>query len=306
MKPCTESEIKFADGQKAPPAGQQAIAVDAMLASRQAQICSADMAAVRGRLTPEQSKRCSDQTINQFLRATVSNIDQAVKRLQETLDWRQEADVEHITCTACLADPRAHYMHPVGFDRLGRPVLYSCLQLAANRSVEDNRRHMIATFEQAIRLMRPPVEQWVWVSDFHGFGFSDLNPRIADTFLDLSAKHYPERLGAFLVIGAPFIFNGLWSVVQPLVDAATRKKIHMLSYDVGSAPSALEAALIDFFPADLAQWLLKEMAQNRDRSLESKKMYPFTSPGTAASGTVVDGHDVRGPASMLAALQLEP
>ena len=39
-------------------------------------------------------------------------------------------------------------MHPVGFDRLGRPVLYSCLQLAANRSVEDNRRHMIATFEQ--------------------------------------------------------------------------------------------------------------------------------------------------------------
>ena len=44
------------------------------------------------------------------------------------------------------------------------------------------------------------------------------------------------------------------------------------SYDVGSAPSALEAALNDFFPADLAQWLLKEMAQNRDRSLESKKV----------------------------------
>ena len=76
IKPCAESEIKFADGQKAPPAGQQAIAVDATLASRQAQICSADMAAVRSRLTPEQSKRCSDQTINQFLRATLSNVDQ--------------------------------------------------------------------------------------------------------------------------------------------------------------------------------------------------------------------------------------
>ncbi len=73
---------------------------------------------------------------------------QAVKRLQETLDWRRDTDVESITCSACLANPRAHYMHPVGFDRLGRPVLYSCLQLAANRSVEDNRRHMIATFEQ--------------------------------------------------------------------------------------------------------------------------------------------------------------
>jgi hypothetical protein len=56
--------------------------------------------------------------------------------------------VEQIRCLACAADPHAHYMHPVGFDRLGRPVLYSCLQLAANRSVEDNRLHMIATFEQ--------------------------------------------------------------------------------------------------------------------------------------------------------------
>ena len=76
---------------------------------------------------------------------------QAVKRLQETLDWRRDVDVESITCSACLASPRAHYMHPVGFDRLGRPVLYSCLQLAANRSVEDNRHHMIATFEQVSR-----------------------------------------------------------------------------------------------------------------------------------------------------------
>ena len=65
--------------------------------------------------------------------------------------------MEHITCTACLADPRAHYMHPVGFDRLGRPVLYSCLQLAANRSVEDNRRHMIATFEQVGKACHAPA-----------------------------------------------------------------------------------------------------------------------------------------------------
>jgi hypothetical protein len=76
--------------------------------------------------------------------------------------------------------------------------------------------------------MGPGVEQWVWVSDFYGFGFADLSPRIATTFLELSAKHYPERLGAFLVIGAPGIFSGLWSMLQPLVDPVSRKKIHML------------------------------------------------------------------------------
>ena len=66
----------LADNYKAHASGQQAIAVDATLAARQAQVCSRDMAAVRARLTPEQSERCSDQIINQFLRATVSNVDQ--------------------------------------------------------------------------------------------------------------------------------------------------------------------------------------------------------------------------------------
>jgi hypothetical protein len=36
----------------------------------------------------------------------------------------------------------------VGHDNLGRPVIYSCLRNASNRSTEDNRLHMLATFEQ--------------------------------------------------------------------------------------------------------------------------------------------------------------
>lgn len=53
---------------------------------------------------------------------------------------------------------------------------------------------------QAIRLMPQGVEQWIWISDFHGFGFADCDPRIAHIFLDISARHYPERLGRFLVV----------------------------------------------------------------------------------------------------------
>ena len=45
---------------------------------------------------------------------------------------------------------------------------------------------------------------------------------------DISAKHYPERLGLFLVVGAPRIFSGLWHVLQPLVDPFTRQKIKFL------------------------------------------------------------------------------
>ena len=57
---------------------------------------------------------------------------------------------------------------------------------------------------QCIQAMPEGVGQWVWVSDFKGFGMSDCDPRLAKVFLDLSAAHYPERLGLFLVIDAPW------------------------------------------------------------------------------------------------------
>ena len=35
--------------------------------------------------------------------------------------------------------------------------------------------------------MPPGVSQWVWVCDFHGFGMQDINPKLAKSFLDISA-----------------------------------------------------------------------------------------------------------------------
>jgi hypothetical protein len=87
---------------------------------------------------------------------------QAAARLRETLAWRREAKPETMVCEHCLRDPRSHYFHPVGFHKDGMPVMYSCNALASDRSLEGNRAHMILTFEQAIRLMPPGVEKWVW------------------------------------------------------------------------------------------------------------------------------------------------
>ena len=63
-------------------------------------------------------------------------------------------------CPACARDARAHYLHPVGYDRRRRPVLYSCLALARDRGIEDNKRHMVATFEQARTLHILPCSGW--------------------------------------------------------------------------------------------------------------------------------------------------
>ena len=43
-------------------------------------------------------------------------------------------------------------------------------------------------------------------------------------------------------------------------------------YDASAKGSSLESALSEFFDADLAQWLLTEMAQNRDKAVGAKKV----------------------------------
>lgn len=53
------------------------------------------------------------------------------------------------------------------------------------------------------------------------------------------------------------------------------------SYDVGRPGSKLGAALAQLFEPDMVQWLLLEMAQNRDKGTSAKKVAPSPRPGSA-------------------------
>ncbi len=148
---------------------------------------------------------------------------------------------------------------------------------------------------QAIKTMKEPVEQWVWVSDFHGFGFQDLNPGIAKVyvrlfkqvyvkehcsynnpqhrFAEMSGSHYPERLGTFLAIDAPRMFNTLWKVVSQIVDPITKAKVKFLPYDVkAGSKSVLREELLRYFDEELTDWLLREMGENRNKSIAKVKV----------------------------------
>ncbi len=41
--------------------------------------------------------------------------------------------------------------------------------------------------------------------------------------------HFPERLSQLWFLNAPFIFWGLWRIVSPFIEPATRDKILFLS-----------------------------------------------------------------------------
>ncbi|KAK9828156.1 hypothetical protein WJX74_001131 [Apatococcus lobatus] len=261
---------------------------------RREQVKPADVAWIRQQLSSQASQECTDAQINRFVRAANFNREQALKRLEETSAWMHEQQPGQIVCERCRDGHDPHYMHVCGFDMEGRPILYSVFNLAENRGIEENRRHMLSTFEQAIKMMGPGVEQWVWFADFKGFGWQDCDPRLAQIFLDVSAKHYPERLGLFLIIDPPRIFRGLWRMLQPYIDPATKKKVAVLPYDFnrGNSSTALQLFNANFDQATV-NWLMSEMKENRERRIAQRKRYIYQDL-VKSEYPLQPGHDNRG------------
>lgn len=250
----------------------------------------------------ERGQLVDDGEVARYVKACNGSQAEALKRLRATFDWRSKEQPQSLSCTVCEKDPSAHFMHVVGHDQLGRPVIYSCLKNVTDRKTEHNRLHMIATFEQAIRMMPPGVTQWTWCSDFAGFGYRDVDPSMARIFLNVSAEHYPERLGHFFVLDSPHIFTALWKCVQPWVDPVTKAKVTFCNFK----PEAHMEAVMQrqHLGSELIGWLREEMAENRNSKKLKTKVYSYAgleklvqqpNPAEAAGG----GHCVYGTPSLL-------
>ncbi len=75
--------------------------------------------------TSESKKFCSDPTLIRYLRARDHDHTLSMKLLLGTLQWRETEKPLAIRCPKCSANPLAHNMRIIGFDNLGRPVLYT-------------------------------------------------------------------------------------------------------------------------------------------------------------------------------------
>jgi hypothetical protein len=52
--------------------------------------------------------------------------------------------------------------------------------------------------------------------------------------MNIDTSYYPERLGAFFIVNAPWIFRSLWALVRPWLDPRTQAKFHICGADFGA------------------------------------------------------------------------
>lgn len=57
-------------------------------------------------------------------------------------------------------------------------------------------------------------------------------------------NYYPERLGLLLIVNAPAMFKGLWSIIKPWLEPRTQRKIHVIS------PASTQESLKQIIPIE--------------------------------------------------------
>ncbi|KAH9015191.1 CRAL/TRIO domain-containing protein [Lactarius hengduanensis] len=178
-----------------------------------------------GGLLEEEKFWLSNDCMLRYLRATKwSSAKAAIERLEGTLKWRREFGIYDLS--ADLVEPEAVTGKEVvfGYDTLRRPALY---MIPSRQNTEESPRQIQYTFwalERALELTGPGVES---VALMINFADKAKNPSLgtAKLVLNILQMHYPERLGASLILNVPFLINAFFKIISPFIDPITRNKM---------------------------------------------------------------------------------
>jgi hypothetical protein len=190
-----------------------------------------------------------DAYLLRFLRARKFDVVRTKIMLLSSEQWRKEFGVEDIVKNFTFTEKEEvdkiypQYYHKM--DKDGRPVYIQRLgkidinALNAITTQERQLQRFVLEYEKFLSERLPacahavghPVETSCTIMDLAGVGIASFY-RVKE-YVSLAAKigqdRYPECMGKFYIINAPWAFSTVWSIVKPWLDEVTVAKIDIVS-----------------------------------------------------------------------------
>lgn len=227
----------------------------------------------------------STETLVRYLKAREWNLKLSEKMIRATIEWRRKTKPLTVDCTWCHEKPGIHPLRQVGFDEMGRPVVYFCFAQATvvKNTLEQVLAHATYLIENAKKTMKPGVTTWVMVMDCKGISLPAYNPRLGYGATQLLSDHYPERLGMVICINHNTVFHGVWKAIKIFLHPNTIAKMKLVR-----SKRKMRDIFEALFPAELADWLLTEIKLNKAKRLSPQQRQFWRPP------PYKEAHDPRG------------
>lgn len=214
-------------------------------------------------------ERMDDATLLRFLRARKWDVAAAKQMLTEAEQWRRDFGVDDIVQNfeykekALVDKYYPQFYHKT--DKDGRPVYIErlgFLNIAELRKVTSQERQLQALvyeYEKFLRDRVPAcsravghhVETSCTILDLKNVGlkaFWNVKDYVQEAS-KIGQNYYPETMGKFYIINAPWMFSTVWSVIKAWLDPVTVAKISIPSGD--GKKELLQQIPAENLPSDL-------------------------------------------------------
>mmetsp|Transcript_66689 Transcript_66689/g.77405 ORF Transcript_66689/g.77405 Transcript_66689/m.77405 type:complete len:343 (-) Transcript_66689:184-1212(-) len=204
-----------------------------------------------------------DVYLLRFLRARKFDLAKTKEMWVNFIKWRKENGVDQIKDFVFTEIEEVKKSWPHGYfmtDKEGRPIyiertgILNLTQLFKVTTEERMIKYWIQGYERVTTEILPAcskikgshVGQTLAIIDLKGFSMGMMSKKVYN-FIQLASNigqnYYPEIMGRMLVINAPMLFSGIWSMIKGWIDEKTRAKIEIIG-------SKYEAKLLELVPAE--------------------------------------------------------
>jgi len=204
-----------------------------------------------------------------FLRARQFKLDDAFRLYTDFLTWKKDFQgigVPNITVASVINEIRTGKCITFGKCKLGRPIIWIRFHLHKKSQTDpmEAERFIAWFFDNARHIPRErPIETTTVVVDLSNIGRDNMDMTVAKQWSNMLGTKYPECLGQGLLLNAPWIFSASWSLLTPVLDPRTTKKLKFINQD----------KLTEYIPQES---ILKEYGGRGEYKLEEDPIYKRT------------------------------
>jgi len=177
--------------------------------------------------------KLTDVTLLRFLRGHKGDSEKAFEFLGKHIQYRLDEKIDSGELNAELVANQIESKKAIicGRDKQDRPICFIMVRRhdANNRDLNEMKKFVIYTYEQLLSAANPEREQISLVFDMHQFGMGNMDYEVVKYLISTMQLNYPDALGTFCILNAPFMFYACWVVISPWLDPVTAAKVNFCS-----------------------------------------------------------------------------
>lgn len=169
-----------------------------------------------------------DEMLLRFLRYNALHVENTVKQLEETLQWRGAKKIAEQSDDVLYGMDAGIPVAQLGKVKENGDGLFFSLAEGYDKKGVNHKIQQVAAarmFERIVYAEGVCVKRGTVVIDFSEFSVKNVDLYGLKNGVSTYVKHYPDVFHKILLINYPRFMYGVWKIIGPLLDSRTRSRV---------------------------------------------------------------------------------